>query len=91
VPAVLIQLSPPTQRNPTGVTAQGDYEETGGKIILTAFNGRPLPPDRRKRFTHRLREGESGIRVAKRLTHEYSASLRTKFSGPIRYQDHPVA
>ena len=91
MPAVIVQLAPPTQRNRTGVTAQGDYEETDGRITLVAYNGRPLPAERRRRFTHKLKDGDNPRVFAKRLTLEYAGTLRTSFSGPIQYPDYPTA
>ena len=90
MPTVFVQIARPSERNPEGVAAQGEYEEAGGKVTLTKYNGQPILADRRKRYSQKLKDGDQPHIIARRLTLEYVGSLRKSFSGPIQYPSTPV-
>jgi hypothetical protein len=87
MPTVFVQLGRPSNENPGGIAGQGEYTQVNGVVTLTKYNGRPLTPDRRKRFSHRLNAGEDPRRIAGRLTKDYAWSLHSNrsFSAPIHY------
>ena len=86
---VFVQIRPP-KNGDAGQVVEGMYIVADGVVMLTDRESNPATDERGRKYTHKLREGESPKVIAGRLTRELRTALRgagptAGFDGPIAY------
>jgi hypothetical protein len=95
---VVVQVKPPSQREPAGAVTYGYFTLDDNLLTMTRSDGLPVrDPVTGQMWTHKLEPGEDAGHLARRLTLKVRRALRgeteaeERFMRPIKYPKRKVA
>jgi hypothetical protein len=86
---IVVQIHPPSDSNPQGVTADGFYKVVGNEVSLTDRNGSPVRDGRAKMYCQQLRKDEQPRRIAGRLLKDFHSATHANKSNFNRTLSYP--